>query len=233
MDIKNKNLEGIDTEALAQVLKEQLARKDPWIFITEFCKTNYSKQGEDGLFGTVSETIPPFDYLKKVVYHLHHSRKVAIPKSRRMLITWVVLCYCLWYVLFHEDASVYLQKLKEDDAGFADPNESLCSRVMKVYNKLPPGLKQKQELGITKKPPVINFKDTRSIIFGVAEGPDQLRGKDASIIVIDEMAMLDKNKETITTIMPIVNTGAKLICISTPNGQEYFYKICKGLEEEQ
>lgn len=230
MDIK---LDPKQKELVAHLIKIELAKRDPWVFITEYCQTDFLKENADGSYSEHYCTIPPYPYLKKLIKVLDTERKVAVPKSRRMLITWIVLCYCLWYCLTHKNAAIYLQKIKRDDAGFSDPNESLCSRIMKVYNRLPNELKQSQDLGITKDPPVINFKDTASIIAGVAEGPHQIRGKTPSIIVIDEMAFLDENMETMSTILPAVTTGAKVFCVSTPNGQEYFYKLVHGLEEEK
>lgn len=221
-------------EVLAETLKIELARRDPWIFITEYCLTDKYQENK-GMVEVVPIKMPNYPYLKRIIRHICRNKKIAIPKSRRLLVTWVVLCYCLWYALNHNNASIYIQKIKEDDAGFADPNESLCAKIMKVYERLPKALKQSVDPGITKKPPVISFKDTFSTIVGVAEGPDQVRGKGASIIVIDEMSMLDptKNRAMLKTILPIVDAGAKLICISTPRGQEVFYEVCHGLEVEK
>lgn len=221
-------------DLLIESLKYEIARRDPWVFITEYCLTD-KYQEKNGSVEVVPVKMPNYPYLKRIVRHIQKSKKVAIPKSRRLLVTWVVLCYCLWFALNHNSASIYIQKIKQDDAGFADPNESLCAKIMKVYERLPKPLKQSVDPGVRKTPPIITFKDNSSVIAGVAEGPDQIRGKGASIIVIDEMSMMDPdmNRKMLRTALPIVDAGAKLICISTPRGQEVFYEVCHGLEVEK
>ena len=70
-----------------------------------------------------------------------------------------------------------------------------------------------------------------SIIMALPGGANKVRGKTPTVIVLDEMAFLEEAKATYTAIAPLVQKGAQLICLSTPNGGagNFFYHLWHGL----
>ena len=206
-------------------------------FVFEFCLTRYRKRVlRDSAKGKPTEqltdadfrytqavsAIPRFAYIERFLENLYNCEKLLVPKSRQLVITWITMAYCLWYALTHPGSNIYVQKEKESESGFGDPLDSLGSRLEFMYDKLPEEFKDKNYVKI-KSPPTLFFKDHNSAIMGLAQGPDQVRGKAGSIIVVDEAAFHRELGLTLATMMPIAESGCQLILVSTANGKEAFY----------
>jgi hypothetical protein len=232
------NITTPDKKELLTMAKLELARRDPKVFVFEYCFTRFRKKvlregsktkevveltDVDFVFENCTERIPRHPYIEQVIDNLQQYNQLAIPKSRQIMITWVVLAYCLWYALKNEGANIYLQKEKESESGFGDPIDSLGSRIMFIYEHLPEELRDPLFKTPKMSPPTIYFPTKGSAIMGLAAGPDQLRGKDASIVVIDEASFQRFLRDTLTTLMPIVQSGAQAVLISTANGKDSFY----------
>ena len=69
-----------------------------------------------------------------------------------------------------------------------------------------------------------------SLIQGLAGGGDKIRGKVASLIVEDESAFQEDQQGVFTAVMPLVQNGAKVVFVSTPNGENFFSTIFFGYE---
>jgi hypothetical protein len=235
VDIKSlTNTEKLEIRKLALV---ELAKKDLKTFVFEFCKTRYRKRivkessrgkspetlnDSDFIYINAIEPIPKYPYIERMLECFERYNKVAIPKSRQLLVTWVSLAYCLWYALVNQGANIYIQKEKESESGFGDPIDSLGSRLEFMYERLPNEFK---DPNFQKKlsPPTLLFGSNYSAIMGVAAGPNQARGKSGSIFLIDEAAFQRFLRDTLTTLVPISESGAQIILVSTANGKESFY----------
>jgi hypothetical protein len=228
----------MNPQELKRLVSLELAKRDAKHFIFEYCQTRFRKrelrEGReskdrdaltelDFVYKNVQATIPRYLYIEKLVDCLGSYQQLAIPKSRQLMVSWVACAFCLWYALFQKGANIYIQKEKESESGFGDPIDSMLSRVQFIYDSLPEELKDPQ-FRVIKSPPTLHFGTSGSAIMGVASGANQLRGKAASIVVIDEAAMQRFLRDTLTTIMPIVQSGSQIILISTPNGKESFYE---------
>ena len=236
MPRKKKQLDGLTPEQRHLAMCE-LAKRDCHTFVFEFCKTRYRKRilrdtslGKDPqtltdmdfIWTNVIERIPRYPYIEKMLDCLLSYNKLALPKSRQILATWVVLAYCLWYARFKKCANIYLQKEKESEAGFGDPIDSLGSRTEFLHKNLPDELKD-AEFVTRISPPLLSFPESGSAVMGLAAGPNQSRGKAPSIIVVDEAAFQRFLRDTLATMIPLAETGAQIVLISTVNGKETFY----------
>src|SRR3972149_5147334 len=87
-------------------------RNSPWDFLSECV---YTKDEVDQV--TPIKAYPShFKYLYFVVKMWMQHRKLAIPKSRRMTVSWTFISLALWDCIFHKGRSWAFTSKKEEDA---------------------------------------------------------------------------------------------------------------------
>jgi hypothetical protein len=153
---------------------------------------------------------PTQPWLREITELWVNEPKLAIPKSRQMLTSWLMVWCHLWLAMFHEGAAVYLQSDKEDKS-----NE-LVQRCEFIYNHFPPGeiilpkLKQGRATWCS-----MVFSGLNSFIKGIAQGADQLRQYAASAVLMDEAAFWEKGRESFAATKPTIDGGGRVTVISS------------------
>ena len=194
----------------------------------------------DGLFwlGHVltRDEADPLNSVKPFPVDLHYLRElwelftdrnlVVIAKSRQMLVSWVVAAFCVWTARSKPHQAVYWQAQKSEDAVsmVCAPDGAAMARCQFIEAHLPDWLRQdvKPIQGVLQYP-------NGSIIQALAGGADKIRGKTASLVVLDEFAHMMEQKEIYTSVAPLIQKGAKAIIVSTPNGSNnYFSTLYHG-----
>jgi phage FluMu gp28-like protein len=175
---------------------------NPWLWIMTCCWTvDEADKGQIKRF-------PEKDYLGYVVDVWMRESLLAIPKSRRMLMTWLLLALHLWAALFRSNSAIFIQSKKEEDSEFLLGDQ----RLMFIYSHLPSGYpwptitRQIRGKGGVNR---LEFSNG-SYIMAVAEGPDQLRQYTASYVYATEMAFWDRAEATWTALKPTVTGGGKI-----------------------
>src|ERR1700722_12228946 len=86
-------------------------------------------------------TIQFTDQVWRPVYEHADNRLVVVLKARQLGLTWLVLAFALWLMLFHPIATVLLFSRRDDEAA-----DLLAVRLHGMYDRLPAWL---QAEGIT------------------------------------------------------------------------------------
>ena len=73
-------------------------REDPWAFLTECVFTRDAVDTDKPI-----KLYPNHAYLKFIVRLWQREKKLAIPKSRRMTMSWTFLALILWDCILHTD----------------------------------------------------------------------------------------------------------------------------------
>ena len=194
-------------------------RVDPWQWIYDCCLTI-----DEADAGKVKQ-FPDKDYLRLVCEVWMRENLLVVPKSRRMMLTWVMLALHLWAALWQPRSAIFIQSKKEGDSGYLIGPE----RLLFMYNNLPtppPGYKWPGISSQTKAPPIIRF-DNGSQIFGIGQGPDQLRQYTASYVMLDEVAFWEWGRQTWGALKPTMQGGGKITAISSANAG-FFQELCEG-----
>lgn len=161
-------------------------------------------------------------YVTKLIQECVDSPKIAVYKSRQMLVSWTIVGYCLWRLLFTPGSYIGFISKKEEDAG------KLIGRARVIYQNLPDawkiGLPEVDFYHGKKAIPVkmvATFPEgqTESIIQAFPEGGDQVRMETFSLVYWDEVGFC-RNEEAYATyaaVYPTVSEGtAQFIMTSTP-----------------
>lgn len=190
--------------------------ENPWAMVEDGCI--YTLDQTDLL--TPVKTFPNDPWLKEITAHWLVENLVAIPKSRRMTITWLMIFLHLWLAMFREGAAVFVVSDKEDKS------DELIDRAEFIYKHIPDDkvLKPKAK----RSHCYLDFPGLNSYIQGVPQGADQLRQFTATAIFADEFAFWEKARETFMASKPTIDGGGKFTTVSSP--QEGFFKeLCFDL----
>jgi hypothetical protein len=212
-----------DKERKLKLLREKKRREDmkrwatdPWEFIKECCWTIDEADG-----GKIKQ-FPDKEYLHHVCIVWMRENLLAIPKSRRMLLTWILLALHLWAALFRPRSAIFIQSKKEGDSAYLIGPE----RLLFMYRRLPDGYAWPKIKSIKGAPPLIRFSNG-SQIFGIGQGPDQMRQYTASYVMLDEVAFWEWGRQTWGALKPTMQGGGKITAVSSANAG-FFQELVTG-----
>lgn len=165
----------------------------------------------------------PFDepYVQLLAAQLQREKLLYIPKSRRMMLSWLNAAKLVWGTLtpgYHG----FIQTKKERDADFL-----VRERCYFIWEHLPKWLRFISTQGHIdahyKKCEFIvpHRGHGTSKIWGVPQGADQFRGFTPSDVFLDEVAFWDQFEESITSILPLREKGCGITAVSTASPGEF------------
>ena len=189
----------------------ELFRSDPWEFLTH-CVWTHDEVDQD-------EPIKKFpvhlDYLKFLVRMWQKEKRIAVPKSRRLTVSWTYIALGLWDCIFHKGRSWAFVSKKEEDS------KELVSRAKFIYDHIPPDILSPDLLPKLKRgemqqsPPVLDFPDLYSKIMGFPSGGNQLRQRGFSGILEDECAFWEDAEAAYASAEPTIKGGGRMVMVST------------------
>lgn len=190
-------------------------RSDPWAFITE-CVFTLDQVDKDEPI----KLMPDKEYLKLYCKLWQRYPLLAVPKTRRMTMSWMTIGLYVWDTIFHKGRFNAFVSKKEDDA-----NE-LVNRAKFILDninseKLPRELIPKYE----HKFNVLNFPELMSKIQGFPQGADQLRQFTFSGIFGDESAFWEYAEKFYAASFPTIDGGGRMTLVSSP-APGFFKKLC-------
>lgn len=238
-------LQDVDPVVLSKRLDE-LSGKEAKTLLLGLRSEALNRCGQDGKFwlqfvrtrdeADADETTKSFpvhlDYVTQIWDTLVLHNRVAIAKSRQMLLSWIACAFMCWTARFKPNALVILQTQKWEDActmvamAGNRGEGGYVGRCQFIESHLPSWLQQK----FVPTEGAIDYPNG-SRVMALAAGANQIRGKTASLIVLDEYAFLSEAKQTYAAISPLVQKGCKVVVISTPNGAEgnSFFHLWNGI----
>lgn len=201
--------------AFKEELEAQYA-KDPWKF---FCQQVVTKDESAEITDANSDRMYPWPkdylYLKEVTQVLLNEPLVAIPKSRRMMVSWLLSAFYVWDARFHANGALFYMSETEQKAAFATDKRCLFIE----QNLRDPVFRKTPNTSRTKTGLVGHITyDNESYIWALASGGDVLRQYTATRIFLDESEFQDEAAETVRAALPMVENGAQLILASSSGG---------------
>lgn len=156
-----------------------------------------------------------FDYARFITLMFDREKKIAIPKSRRMTVSWTILALITHDLIFFKGRNWAVTSRKEEAA------KELISRIEFMIahipqDMIPKALIPKMKNGkMQTSPPTIEFEETYSKVQGHPQGGNQLRQYGFSGIFEDECAFQEESEETYAAAEPTVRGGGRFIKVSS------------------
>lgn len=154
-------------------------------------------------------------YLYFLTMMFAQKKKLAIPKSRRLTVSWTFIALALHDCIFHKGRSWAFVSKKEEDS------KELVSRANFIYEHIPadmisPDLLPKRRRGeMQSSPPVLDFEGIYSKIMGFPSGGNQLRQRGFSGILEDECAFWEDAEAAYASAEPTIKGGGRMVMVST------------------
>jgi hypothetical protein len=220
MQMPNRPLRVEDEETLAVLAaREELEEKfrgDCWHWLTTCVYTVDESMVDDKIQGTKILPWPRhFDYLKEVLTIIQNEPLVIIPKSRRMMISWLVAGYFVHTARYFDHGALFWQSETEKKAAYI-----VDKRCHFIETHLKPReFRQEVKTIKTKDSLVGQITYTNgSYIWAVPQGGDVLRAYTATKIMMDECEFQPQAPEAMRALLPLVEKGAQAILVSSSNG---------------
>lgn len=192
-------------------------RTDPWAFLTECVFTRDQVDQKN----PVKPFPKDWEYLRLYVMIWQKYRRLAVPKSRRMFMSWCNMGLHLWAAMFFPGQDFAFVSKKEDDAG------ELVKRAEFIYDHIPPDKIPKALLPRKEtraKPAALIFPEIESKIQGFPMGADQLRQFTFSGILGDECAFWEDDQKFYSAAFPTIEGGGRMTLISSRH-PSFFQRI--------
>lgn len=189
------------------LIRFERIRQDPWEFLSTCVWT----------IDQVDKKNPIKQFPTDLAYIKLYSRiwkrypKIAVPKSRRMIMSWTNIALYLWDTLFHQGRYNAFVSRKEDAA------DELVKRAEFIYDHIPESVIPRELLPRkASKFGSLAFPEINSKIEGFPQGSDQLRQYTFSGIFGDEMGFWEEAQAMYSASMPTLEGGGRFTGVSSP-----------------
>jgi hypothetical protein len=220
-----------DLEYLQKLLKEPKLQMLEWSHCYEdpyYWLTNWAVTLDVHNIESPNNPFPDKDYIRIIVDTWLNDPLLLVPKSRQMMLSWIMTSLYLWDTQFHKGRLTFFQSKKADDAN------DLVKRAKLVYDNEPSFLKKYYEAGklvdLKCNPQnqgnhvynLLTFPDIHSEIRGIPEGGDVIRMHTCSGILSDEMAFQPEAKAAFTAAKPTISSKGRFTGVSTAMDNTFF-----------
>jgi len=207
----------------ASLLAKDKCRKNPHYFLEKWVRTLDQTDQVSPIKDFPAREDMPHPYILTDIWLKH--KLLIVPKSRRMLCSWLFCALYTWDAAFFEGRHNFIGSKKDDDAGeLIDRCEFMLDPL--ASKGIVPSFRRKNS------PHEIKFKGTNSKITGFPSGPDQLRQYTASGVLLDEAAFHDDLEKTLMAAGPTLLGGGRMTLISSVNAGSYMEKMVFGDADE-
>jgi hypothetical protein len=135
---------------------------------------------------------------------LQENRLVVILKARQLGLSWLVLAFALWLLLFHPIATVLLFSRRDDEAV-----DLLANRLRGMYDRLPEWLKVRgfttdndHEWGLST--------GSRALAFPTTAGDSYC----ATLALVDEADLCPDLGRLMRSVKPTIDAGGRMVLVS-------------------
>lgn len=190
-------------------------KNDPYLFITTCVRTKDQIDRAEPI-----KLFPDKDYLRLITRLWQRYPLMAVPKTRRMTMSWLTISLYTHELIFNKAIHTAFVSKKEDDA-----NE-LVERAKFILDNLDYTLFPKELIPkYYKNYGLLVMEETDSRIQGFASGADQLRQFTLSGIFCDEMAFHEMAEKFYAATLPTIDGGGRMTLVSSP-APGFFKKLC-------
>lgn len=214
----------VPDEIFAQWLAKDHYRRDRWAFLTEQCWTKDEVAPDEPI-----KLFPALPHLKYILKLWETERLLAVPKSRRMMMTWLMCALDLHLAMYVPHSAVYI--VSSDLA----KSEKLVGRCKFIYDRLDEKQVLKptmsMRLGVRGDPTKLTF-ESGATIEALPGEPEKLRQESASLVHWEEIGswQTDTPERAWKAILPTLqsskgSTGGRVVVVSSARAGSFFHRL--------
>jgi hypothetical protein len=132
------------------------------------------------------------------------NRLTVILKARQLCLTWLVLGFALWRMLFHPAATVLFLSRRDEEAV-----DLLKVRLHGIYDRLPPWLQI--ESFVTDNDHEWHWSNGSRVLAFPTTGADSYS---ATLVIVDEADLVPDLGKLMSSVKPTIDTGGSMILVS-------------------
>jgi hypothetical protein len=219
------------TQRLKELEIEDRCRTDPLYWLQNHTKTfdeHWQEKGTEPYCRfPSSEELPYMPFLFEL---MATARRLLIPKSREMMLSWAVIGYAVWKCQFFERTRVIVQAQKLEKvidliSGRGNPGyaRTLYEQQDQFLKDLHPLVKPSTEM-----PGDMLAWANGSTLHGVPSGADQIRQYHPTVVIFDEAAHLDEFEASYGAAEPV---ATQIIAVSSA-APSFFGDVCTDIMEQ-
>ena len=169
-------------------------------------------------------SFPRLAYFPWLVLHFMADRRIFVPKSRELMLTWLVIAYGVWKCQFFPTVEVMVQSQKDEKVVDLIKGRGTPGYARTLYEQQPEWLRVRHPLAKSMKdmPEDLISWANGSSIRGVPKGADQIRQYHPTVVIFDEAAHLDEFRESYGAAEPVCS---QIIAVSSA-APSWFGDIC-------
>jgi len=207
-----------------QDLEHALCVRDPYHWLTHWAMTLDSHDDQNPI-----KPFPDKDYLRILTKIWLDNKLLLLPKSRQMMVSWVVCALYLWDTQFFPAKLTFFQSKREEDA------DDLVRRAKFIYDHQPKFLRRYNDgakwIPVQANPQVpegrhvfckLSFPSIHSEIRGIPQGGDIIRMQTSSGIFADEMGFQPEAMAAYTAAKPTLSAQGRFTGVSTAEDNSFF-----------
>jgi hypothetical protein len=200
-------------------LKWLAIQKNCWYFLINFVITKNEDADDDQ---DALQRWPDKDYLKILLDYCLRDKRIIVPKSRQIMISWFFCVFFLWMAIAKREKAYFIQARNLDQA------VHLITRIQGVYKRLPQWIKDKCPItrSVTDE---LEFANGSRIV-GIPAGVDQTRGYTVSAILLDEFAIHDFAEGTLSSAISSVGRYGKIFIVSSVK-MSFMYQLVHDIKK--
>ena len=190
--------------------------ESPWFFLTRYVYT------QDPILGVAG--YPGYPFLRNLVQSMQASKRLLVPKSRQMLVSWTAVGYFLWRAIFLGPSFILFLSRGESSA------QELLERTRFIYNHLPAWMQP--SLGRDNREE-LELKKIGSRLISLPATQDAPRMYSPSGVFWDEMSFTPWDEDIWAALKPALDSGGSFLGVSSSGGPDnLFYRlVTKGRSE--
>jgi hypothetical protein len=199
-------LKKLDDDPMARNAEMEMCIRDPWHWLVRWVWTRDEHDRKHPF-----KRFPDKPYLKEITRIWREEKLLLVPKSRQMMITWLIVALYLHDTQFFPGRLNVFQSKKNADA------TAMVRRGKVIFDMQPWWMKQPVKFRESPQGELF-FPEIDSRIMGIPQGADQLRMYTLSGLFIDEAAFQQKLEETWTAAKPTIDgEDCRVTMVSSAN----------------
>jgi hypothetical protein len=159
---------------------------------------------------------PDKPYLQELCAFIEAEPMLALPKSRRVMATWLVAGWCTHRARYFPHNAIFIQSEVEGKAAFV-----VDQRCVFIEDHLEePRLRRPYHAVRTHDGAIgrVTYNATGSYLLAIAEGGEKMRTFTPSVLVLDESEFQPRGHQALVAALSMVEKKAKIILLSSSNG---------------